>query len=806
MKRQITVLAALLASFSAVMAQTDYTHKITNPSFEQNGLSGWTNDGYQAQTNDAPTSEGWTKNGTTYAEKWSNSALTDASLQQTIVGLPNGYYVLEVDCHAVLQGKTTTINGVQLHANRKQQTIRNGKTYRIGTVVSNGQLLIGIRNTNTNANWVAVDNFRLTAVDTTATAYKLYLSTVRSAARSLCTEDKGKSFYITEKLQKVITETSSATETEDIINAIARLEQDMTEYSAMKPHYDHLSSRISMARNNALHTNYEGKITLHSAISKAVEVLASEGDVAKVDEQNTALQQALNKYLRNRPSEWVTIQNGNLWRTTSGSTIQAHAPGFVRVGDLWYMVGEDRSNSWNPDVNLYSTTDFVKWNFEKKVIQNGVTDSRLGSSRMIERAKLMYNEQTGKFIIWCHWESSNYGASEAACFSCDSVNGDYKLEWSGRPLGIKSRDCNIFQDTDGTAYFISTTEENQHLGLFRLSDDYLTPKEHTRLFAWQGREAPAIVRVGNRYFMFSSACSGWDPNQCKLSYSNSLQSDWSTLNNVGNSIAYDTQAAAILEIRGTKQTTYLYVGDRWQDPDLPNTKTIMFPISFDGTSCTFKYYERFDINFVTGEWRETPTEEYFVDKTDWKVTDYSSEETYSEDSPAHNAIDGNIHTKWHTKYSGTAGTTPHYITIDMGRDHTIRGFLATPRMDGNTNGLIRKYQFLVSQDGEEWTTASQGDWLPYCTEVTFAKHTCRYIKLICSEGDYASLAELDVVVAPSEPTGIESPLSASQEKKILRHTFFSLDGHQTAKPSQGIVIEKTLYSDGTSQSVKRLYK
>ena len=108
---------------------------------------------------------------------------------------------------------------------------------------------------------------------------------------------------------------------------------------------------------------------------------------------------------------------------------------------------------------------------------------------------------------------------------------------------------------------------------------------HTQLFPWQKREAPAIVRLADRYFMFSSACSGWDPNQCKLSVSSSLQSGWSELANVGNAIAYDTQAAAILEIRGTKQTTYLYVGDRWQDPDLPRTKTIIFPISFsDSTS------------------------------------------------------------------------------------------------------------------------------------------------------------------------------------------------------------------------------
>lgn len=300
---------------------------------------------------------------------------------------------------------------------------------------------------------------------------------------------------------------------------------------------------------------------------------------------------------------WVTIKNGELWRTDDGAVVQAHAPGFVQYGGLWYIVGEDRSHPWNPDVNLYSSPDLVHWKFERKIIENGVTDNRLGRSRMIERAKLLYNKKTGKFVVWCHWESRNYGASEAACFVSDTVNGEYKLVWSGRPLGIKSRDCNVFTDTDGTAYFISTTEENQHLGLFRLSDDYLSVVEHTQLFPYQRREAPAIVKIGTRYFMFSSACTGWDPNQCKLSYSDDLRSGWSPLEDIGDRIAYDTQAAAILEIKGSKTTTYLYVGDRWMDPDLPNSKIIMFPVTFSETGCDFTYRDSFSLNIVTGEWK-----------------------------------------------------------------------------------------------------------------------------------------------------------------------------------------------------------
>ena len=302
--------------------------------------------------------------------------------------------------------------------------------------------------------------------------------------------------------------------------------------------------------------------------------------------------------------DWVRVTNGNLWLTAQGDTIQAHAPGFLKIKDTWYMVGEDRGREWRPDVNLYSSKDLQNWTFEKKIIENGVTSPELGTRRMIERAKLLYNKKTKRYVVWCHWESSNYGASEAACFSSPNINGPYRMEWSGRPLGIKSRDCNIFVDTDGTAYFISTTEENQHLGLFRLSDDYLSIVEHTQLFPWQRREAPAIVRLGNKYFMFSSACTGWAPNQCKLSWSYDLKSGWSQLENIGDNKAFRTQPAAILEIKGSKSTTHLYVGDRWKDPTLSQSKTIILPITFTDTSCHFQYRDSFEINFKTGEWRE----------------------------------------------------------------------------------------------------------------------------------------------------------------------------------------------------------
>lgn len=299
-------------------------------------------------------------------------------------------------------------------------------------------------------------------------------------------------------------------------------------------------------------------------------------------------------------ARWTTIQNGIEWTDTEGYIVQAHGGNFLRHGGRWYLIGEDRARSWNPDVNLYSTDDFLNWTYEGKIIKNLVTHEALGDTRMIERPKLMFNARTGKFVVWCHWEARDYSASEAAVFESDSVTGPYECVWAGRPCGTKSRDCNVFVDNDGQAYFISTTDENTNLGLFRLSDDYRSAETKTLLFEGERREAPAIVHIGDTYYMISSACTGWDPNQAKLATSKSIDSGWSALENIGDRIAFDTQASSILTIEGSEDTAYIYVGDRWMDPDLPRSKIIMLPILFENGKMTLRYFDKWQIDLQRG--------------------------------------------------------------------------------------------------------------------------------------------------------------------------------------------------------------
>jgi alpha-D-xyloside xylohydrolase len=89
---QFIVLIALYFFWVNVLAQTDFTNKITNPGFETGNLTGWTWAGANGYAWLGPNTDGDnTKNGSYIGGIW-NASIGDCELSQTITGLAPGYY------------------------------------------------------------------------------------------------------------------------------------------------------------------------------------------------------------------------------------------------------------------------------------------------------------------------------------------------------------------------------------------------------------------------------------------------------------------------------------------------------------------------------------------------------------------------------------------------------------------------------------------------------------------------------------------------------------------------------------------
>lgn len=162
-------IAELVSIFeNSLSDNTNLTALITNPSFESNGLSGWTNNGMQAQGNKT---FGGTV-GDTYCEAWQPNGTKGIS--QTLT-MPKGVYRLTANCLA--RGVTSA----KLYIGNQETAITvadASKNYRVDILsTQNGDIVIGFEGVGTGAetSWLCVDNFQLSYIgDMTSEEFEAY--------------------------------------------------------------------------------------------------------------------------------------------------------------------------------------------------------------------------------------------------------------------------------------------------------------------------------------------------------------------------------------------------------------------------------------------------------------------------------------------------------------------------------------------------------------------------------------------------------------------------------------------------------
>lgn len=435
-----------------------------------------------------------------------------------------------------------------------------------------------------------------------------------------------------------------------------------------------------------------------------------------------------------------------------GKRIEAHGGGFLQVDDTWYWFGEDKSanGAGFKAVNCYASKNLGDWTFRKAIITRMTSPELAASDRIIERPKVIYNERTKQYVMWLHWEGRNYAEAKAGVFTSDQVDGDYKYRSAFQPNSNMSRDDTLFRDDDGKAYFLSAANENADLILYELSDDYLTiGRQVATFFAGMKREAPALFKDRGRYYLITSAATGWDPNQAKYATATSIQGPWSALQNLGNGTTYDTQSTYVIPIGGTQQTTYVYAGDRWQDPELGSSKYIWLPLIVDDMArLTLDYYPEWQLNAVTGAWS---VDDGFISQSDWRLVSVDSEETSAENGRAARAFDNSASTFWHTAYTGNAPAPPHEIVIELGASYLLESLRYTPRQDGQDHGNVGDYAIYVSDATDRWAdpiatgTFEAGNAAKL---VRFTPRAGRYVRFVATREvmgrAWTNVAELDL--------------------------------------------------------------
>ncbi|MBN1893387.1 family 43 glycosylhydrolase [bacterium] len=307
---------------------------------------------------------------------------------------------------------------------------------------------------------------------------------------------------------------------------------------------------------------------------------------------------------------------GEIWPDTEGNPINAHGGGVLYQDGVYYWYGEIKSGetrlpvknkTWTGTrvqaggVSCYSSTDLVRWNNEGVALPPVADDPGhdLYPGNVIERPKVVYNESTRQYVMWMHIDSEDYSAARAGVAVSDNPVGLFVYRGSIRPDGSMSRDMTLFKDDDGRAYLVYASENNATLHISLLSPDYLSPGgTFIRVFEKRSREAPAVFKYGGRYFIVSSGCTGWDPNEAEYAVADSMLGTWTVRGNPcqgpDRDKTYFSQSTFVLAVADIPGA-FIFMADRWDKQNLPDSRYVWLPLRIQGDTLSIAWRDSWDL-------------------------------------------------------------------------------------------------------------------------------------------------------------------------------------------------------------------
>ena len=319
------------------------------------------------------------------------------------------------------------------------------------------------------------------------------------------------------------------------------------------------------------------------------------------------------------------IYSGIPWLDDKGNTVSVHGANIIKDKGRYYLFGERPSDTNNAFTGLscYSSTDLYNWKFESIALP--VQDSgKLGPNRRGERPKVMKCPATGEYIMYMHVDSLAHTDQFVGYATSNNITGPYTyrgpLFFNGAL--IPKWDMGAFQDKDGSGYVLL------HGGdIYKLSDDYKSISERVCKAFERGFESPAIFRKDSMYYFLGSNLISWERNDNYYFTATSLKGPWTNrgLFCPEGTLTWNSQASFVLPIEGLKDTTYMYMGDRWSFPKQTSAATYVWqPLTISGTSVSIpSYVDAWQINTSTGEAVSVTVGKKIVGNTDKQFITYS---------------------------------------------------------------------------------------------------------------------------------------------------------------------------------------
>ena len=324
-----------------------------------------------------------------------------------------------------------------------------------------------------------------------------------------------------------------------------------------------------------------------------------------------------------------TINNDTFWKTTSGSYIYSQGGGIFRFPDAqgvehyyWYGAKYQEAVDYCPKalagsksnvtnflaVTCYQSDDLVNWTF----VRNVLTPEAAGWAYWVGRMGVAYIPEAKKYALLTQFNDHVLVAT------CSTPTGNYarhnEIDMTNMIGTPNTGDMTVFTDPDtGKSYLCYSYGKGRakiylsEIGV--LSNGKIGLKNCHQIFKGAGREGDCMFKYKNKYYVCASDLYGWNASNVYYLEASSIYGPYTPTNNMqimpgsADDYGHVTQTGFFYTVRGSKQETVIYCGDRWAG-FAGNGKGYnqWCPISFVDGKPYFNSLSQWHLDAETGEW------------------------------------------------------------------------------------------------------------------------------------------------------------------------------------------------------------
>lgn len=335
---------------------------------------------------------------------------------------------------------------------------------------------------------------------------------------------------------------------------------------------------------------------------------------------------------------FLNIKNDVFWNTENGQPIYSQGGGIFKFIDpetkkerfYWYGVHYKEAELYRSDpsvtyadnhfesVTCYSSTDLVNWTFEGDVLSKEEVN-RQEKPTWVGRLGVAYIGDLNKYAMFVQ-----YGSQVLITVS-DTPAGTF--EWC-RQINMKNRigttntgDQTVFTDEDsGKSYLIYSYGRGRnkvYVSEIGVKDGVIDLLDCTEIFRGEGREGNCMFKYKGKYYMCASNLYGWDSSYAYYLVADNIRGPYMPTNHMKimdgctDDYAHVTQTGFFYTVRGSKEETVIFCGDRWADFAGNGLGYNQWcPLSFHEYTPYFNSLSSWNLDVETGEWEVNDDNNY----------------------------------------------------------------------------------------------------------------------------------------------------------------------------------------------------